>query len=337
MPTTPPRACRSCGAALSADASRCDLCGTPVGDTLDPTHEPPDPAPVSVPRVKEAAAPDPNAADLNRTEHDRTCAACGHENPSGARFCNACGRPLVATVSQPAPSLPPADEAPSGERPPSDVGRQAMTFVGGALGIVVVLYALTVFLGRRDSGEDLVPAPNPSEAAAGTAAAVPLPTGDAPPLPDPTQQAQADAFEAQDTAEGFFESARYYLTAAFQQQEENPEASRLWAHEAVNRLEQSLALEENPDVRIALAEAAAFEGVDPMRPIQEAQAVLATDPAHPGANLFIGQRRLMIGRVDQAREAFQTVIDNTQPGDPARQSAESALAMIATRTTQSPQ
>ena len=223
-------------------------------------------------------------------------------------------------------TLPPS-EAASGERPPSDVGRRAMTFVGVALGAVVVLFALKSFLAGRP--DPLEPDPNTSATPAGTAApaANPLPAGPVPPLPAEAQQ-QVAAYEAQDTAEGYFEAARYYLTAAYETQTEQPESSRLWAHEAVSLLEQSLEKEENPDVRVALAEATVFEGVNPMRPIQEAQAVLAAEPTHPGANLFIGQRRLMIGRTDQAREAFQIVIANTEPGDPARVSAESALEMM---------
>lgn len=326
MPTTSP-ACRSCGAALRPDADRCDLCGTPVGETLDPTAHSPE------------ASLDEGSREVPPTfgaQASTECARCGHLNPEGSRYCNRCGEALTAgagqTVAPTRPaSVPPSAEPASGERPPSDVGRQAMLFVSAALGIVVVLYALTAFFGGRDA--EVQPAADPVANPEGVAAASnPLPDGPAPSLPEPTQQAQADAFEAQDTAEGFYESARYYLTAAFENQQTQPEASRLWAHEAVIRLEQSLEKEENPDVRVALAEAAVFEGVSPMRPIQEAQAVLEANPTHPGANLFIGQRRLMIGRTEQAREAFQTVIANTEPGDPARQSAESALAMIESGT-----
>jgi class 3 adenylate cyclase/tetratricopeptide (TPR) repeat protein len=36
-----------------------------------------------------------------------TCPACGHENPTGARFCNACGTRLGAVPAAPAPSTPP--------------------------------------------------------------------------------------------------------------------------------------------------------------------------------------------------------------------------------------
>ncbi|MEM6327168.1 MAG: zinc-ribbon domain-containing protein [Bacteroidota bacterium] len=330
MPTSDPTSCCSCGAALRPGAALCDLCGTPVGHILDPTA-----VPVRLGTEAEHAVEAAERADAATPTDSMTCASCGHLNPAGARFCNACGTPLMALSGRHAVPAPPpaAEEETKGERPPSDVGRQAMMFVGTAIGIVVALYALTVVFGDRRAA----PPPEASVAgtatppATGTAATTPLPEGGPSPLPDP-QQAQADAFEAQGDAAGFFESARFYLTAAFQEQESNPEASRLWAHEAVTRLERSLELNEDPDVRIALAEAAGFEGVDPMRPIREAQAVLAADSTHPGANLFIGQRRLMIGRTDQAQEAFETVIANTEPGDPARATAESALEIIATRS-----
>lgn len=312
MSTPVPSACPSCGAALSPASDRCDLCGT--SPTADAARQP---VPVT---------PAPHASALI------TCPTCGHENPAGARFCNECGTALGAKPTGPAVSPPSAGDT-SGDRPPSDVGKRAVLFVGAAIGVVLALYALTALVGGRETTLD--EAPNTSATPAGTAAAVALPEGDAPPLPAPTAQSQADAFEAEETAEGYYESARYYLTAAYENQQSNPEASRLWAHEAVVRLEQSLEATDNPDVRVALAEATAFEGVDPMRPIQEAQAVLDADPTHPGANLFMGQRRLMIGRVEQAREAFETVIANTEAGDPARASAESALAMIASQTVPS--
>ncbi len=314
-----PTSCRSCGASLAPGADRCALCGTPVG-AVDPL------APEAIgTETAGATAPVASGAVL-------VCATCAHPNPPGALFCNQCASPLAEALTAREAVLPAASpEAATGERPPSDVGKRAATFIGVAIAAVVGLYALTAFFGGR--GVELEPEPNTEQVPAGVegvadATMNPLPTGPVPPLPTAALQQQAAAQEAQGTADGFYEAARYYLTAAFQSQQETPEASRLWASRAVALLEQSLEQEDAPDVRIALAEALVFEGVNPMRPIQEAQAVLATDEGHPGANLFIGQRRLMIGRTDQAREAFETVIANTQPGDEARRSAESALELI---------
>lgn len=308
-------ACLSCGAALAPGADRCALCGTPAGET-DPTD------------ALSAPPPSPNLAseDVGQSVSPGSaeCSRCGHVNPDGSRYCNRCGEPL-ATAS---PSLPPETPEASGERPPSDVGKRAMLFVGVAIAAVLGLYGAQVLLGNSDAAE-LEPEPNTAATPAGAAApaANPLPPGPAPPLPAEAAQ-QVAAFEARDTADGYFEAARYYLTAAFQAQTTEPDNSRLWAREAMDRLERSLELEDDPNVRIALAEASVFEGTDPMRPIQEARAVLDADSTHPGANLFIGQRRLMINRVDEARRAFETVIANTQPGEDARERAEEALAMI---------
>ena len=307
------RSCPTCGAALAPGADQCDLCGTPVDAPL--------PADRDDPIAPLAPAPAVEAADT-----DTTCARCGHVNPSGSRYCNRCGETLLAVAT---PALPPAPEGGvSGERPPSDVGRRAFQLLGLAVAVVIAFYAIDALSSRR-------PAP-PADAgtaeapAAGQAAGVPLPAGPAPPLPE-GRQAEADRFEAEGTAESLFEAGRYYLTAAFQSQQEEPEASRLWAHEALQRFEQSLALEDDPTVRLALAESASMEGTDPMRPIQEARTILAADSTHPGANLFIGERRLMIGRTEEAIRAFETVIANTEPGEPARASAESALEFIRTQ------
>jgi len=58
-----------------------------------------------------------------------TCSACGHENPSGARFCQRCGRPAATPCPRCGTELPPTArfchdcgqpiEAPAGARPAS--------------------------------------------------------------------------------------------------------------------------------------------------------------------------------------------------------------------------
>lgn len=188
------------------------------------------------------------------------------------------------------------------------------------VGLVVGLYLLTLWSGNREAEAP----PAASEQAVGPAQAIPEGT---PPLPD-SLQAAADAFAAEGSPEGWYESGRYYLTAAFEARETNPTASVQWARRAIQDFERSLALEEDEDVRFALAEAAAFDPVDPMRPVQELQTVLNRDPQHVGATLMMGERRLLIGRVDSARAAFERVIALTEPADPLRQRAEAALASL---------
>ena len=277
--------CASCGAALRPGADVCDLCGTPV------------------------VGAEPDEADGPASGASR-CARCGHAAPDGSAYCNRCGAALHDTLASPVPRT---------ARPPSTVGRRAFAVAGIGLGVVVGLYAITLWSGREEA-----PSPPAAEQAVGPAQEIPA---GAPPLPD-TLQAAADRFAAEGTPSGWYESGRYYLTAAFEARQTDPTSSVRWARRAIQDFEQSLGLEENPDVRFALAEAAAFDPSDPMRPVQELQSVLTADPAHVGATLMMGERRLLIGRVDSARAAFERVIDLTPPGDPLRQRAQDALASM---------
>lgn len=203
------------------------------------------------------------------------------------------------------------------ERPASDVGRRAFAVAAVGIGVVIGLYAITVL---SDS-----PEATPPEAEA-LAEAAPIPEG-TPPLPDSLQTA-ADRFAEANTASGWYESGRYYLTAAFNATTTDPTASVQWARRAIADFERSLEIEENADVRFALAEAATFDPSNPMRPVQELQAVLSDEPDHLGATLMLGERRLMIGRLDSARVSFERVVALAPPGNPARDRAEEGLARI---------
>lgn len=286
-------ACPSCGATLREGAATCDLCGTPAAS-----------AELSAPQDGEETA---------------ACARCGHVPPPGSTFCNRCGAP-VAAVAPRDRAEPPVETAPT--RPASDVGRRAFAIAAVGIGAVVGLYALTLWSGS----DEPAPAPSPEVEAVGPAADIPE---GAPPLPD-SLQAAADAYAAQDSPAGWYESGRYYLTAAFNAAATDPVSSVRWARRAIADFEASLALADDPDVRFALAEASAFDPTNPMRPVQELQAVLAAEPDHVGATFMLGERRLMIGRVDSARVAFERVLALTEPGDPVRQRAEAALESIPT-------
>lgn len=240
------------------------------------------------------------------------CERCGHHSPPGSRFCNACGAPVAAAP----PPVPPAE----GTRPSSAAGRRGLVVVGVGLAVVVALYGLTLLSPRP------TPEPDPAPEAAAVGEAAPIPEG-APPLPD-TLQAAADRFAGLATAEGWYESGRYYLTAAFNAVQADPTSSVRWARRAIADFERSLALEEAPHVRVALAEAATFDPADPMRPIQELQTVLAADPDNLDATFLLAERRLMIGRVDSARAAFERIVALAPPGAPVRQRAEEALATL---------
>lgn len=244
------------------------------------------------------------------TGADVVCEQCGHALTPGSRFCNQCGAPVEDALRPPVEAA-----APEPTRPSSAPGRRAFVVAGLGLAVVAALYALTLFSDQ--------PAP-PAEAPIADAA--PIPDG-APPLPDSLQVA-ADRFADLGTAEGWYESGRYYLTAAFNTVQTDPTSSVRWARRAIADFEQSLALQEDPQVRVALAEAATFDPSDPMRPVLELQAVLDADPTNVDATFLLGERRLMIGRVDSARAAFERVLVLAPPGAPIRQRAEEALAAV---------
>jgi hypothetical protein len=201
------------------------------------------------------------------------------------------------------------------------VGRKALSAVGIGLAAVVGLYAVSTL---RSDDPVALEAGAPAEDV-GPAAAIP--DGPPPPLPS-DDQAEVDDLLTRGGAGDLFEAGRFYLTSAFQTRQTNPTSSVQWAREAVRLFEASLAIEPNPDVRFALAEASQYDPADPMRPVLELQAVLADDPEHVGATLMMGERRFMIGRVDSARISFERVLALTQAGDPLRARAEEALQAL---------
>ena len=292
MPAT---ACASCGAAVRDGAAVCDLCGTPVAQTADPDD----------------------------AEGGAVCARCGHANPPEARFCNRCGEPLAARAE--ALQRKPPRPAPAGEpaaRASSAGAKRAFVVAGLGVLAVVALYGATLL-----SADDPAPV---AEAATGGAQDVgpaeAVPEG-APPLPD-SLQAAADAFAAEGTGAGWYESGRYYLTAAFNAAGSDPTASVQWARRAIADFEKSLEQGESADVRVALAEAAAFDPSNPMRPVVELQAALEADPRNVPAHFLMGERRFLIGRLDSARASFERVLELAPPGDPLRERARTALLAV---------
>ena len=286
----PSTACASCGAAVRDGAAVCDLCGTPA-----------------------AGLPDEGGA---------ACSRCGHANPPGSRFCNRCGERLEEGEAPRRTPPRPGPPVPEGAPASSAGAKRAFAVAGLGIAAVVALYGATLL-----SADGADPG---AEAAAGGAAglgpAQDVPEG-APPLPD-TLQAAADAFAARGTGEGWYESGRYYLTAAFNAAGTDPTASVQWARRAIQDFERSLEQGEDADVRVALAEAAAFDPSNPMRPVQELQAALAADPDNVAAHFLMGERRFLIGRLDSARVSFERVLDLAPPGDPLRERARTALLAV---------
>lgn len=321
-------ACLSCGAQLDPRLDRCPLCGTPAGAT-DPD------AVEAVPTATPEAHLSSGAAGV--------CSTCGRANPPDAHYCNACGAPLpgaaAGAASEPArtavgvpvigravPGVPTGTaDAPPSTRPSSEPGRRALGLVAAGVAVVALLYGLTWWSNQQ-------PAPADPPAEIGAAAAIP--DGPAPPLPD-TLQAAADRQAAAGTPGGYYESGRYYLTAAFEATGTDPQASAQWARRAREEFQQSLELREDPDVRLALAEALRFDpSAPPMQPIEEVRRVLAMAPDHPGANYLMGDLRLMRAQfqpewADSARVSFERVLAVAPPGSELRARAEQALTALA--------
>ncbi len=314
-------ACPSCGAAVRDGDARCPLCGTDVAATP----------------ALDASVLD--APDRPAFSGGLVCPSCGHANPSGARFCNECGTTLAAEApAAEAPAAeartpvrpvaaPAADSASAPAAPADAAGRRALLFVGGGVAIVVALFAINALSARAPATPTAAPA-GPQAAAGGpAAAAAAVPDGPTPALPDSLQR-QADALEGQNTAEGWYEGGRFYLTAGFDAQQTGDTNGVLWIRRAVADFEKSLALEDDADVRFALAEASQFDPANPMRPVVELRTLLAEHPDHIGGNFLLGERRMMIGRLDSARVSFQRVAALAPASDPLRARALQMIAQL---------
>ena len=313
--------CPECGAALAADASRCDLCGASLaGEENAPAldEERVEPVPPAVP----SGQPSPEASP--------DCPVCGYTNPPGARFCNQCGAALGTSVpsDEPisvvaaTPVVPAPTHPPSTERPSSDPGRRALLLVGIGLAAVIGLYGLTHLSSRPDATPEPSAAAPPSVAPTGPAVA---PGVGAVGLPD-SLEARLASLEDANTAASWAEAGRLLYVAALQAPNESERAAL--GPRAVDAFDRSLALAEDADVRTNLAAAALYDARNPMRPVQELQAVLGSNPDHVEANFNMGLLRMQIGRLDEAAESFRRVIALSDQGTPVHQEATRALAAV---------
>ena len=166
------RPCPSCGAQVSVEADRCDLCGTVVEDP-DPARTTDDAAEDAGEGDERGAAPNPQSEEDSAEDATVFCNQCGWENPPGARYCSQCGEPLqdLSATTSPAGTRPVAADLPSGNEPSADetpapasqgnsggdgqegMGRQIVLLVGGALVLVVGLFFATQWSTQYDWGE----------------------------------------------------------------------------------------------------------------------------------------------------------------------------------------
>jgi tetratricopeptide (TPR) repeat protein len=163
-----PKACLSCGARLSDDDLRCELCGTPAPGTtpeqLDPVAEqrPGVPAAASV-TPAEPATPPPGREDAPlaapaapKAERSGAvfCNQCGWKNPEDARFCSQCGAPLQAAKSGDAAPPPAASSSPASETQSPQPASDAASSAGDASGAT---WRRLAEVGHGEAGPHLAP------------------------------------------------------------------------------------------------------------------------------------------------------------------------------------
>ena len=167
------RPCPSCGAQVSLEVDRCDLCGTVV-EKPDAVQDSDDNAPESTDEnPQEGAAPDSDRSD-ETSASTVFCNQCGWENPPGAQYCSQCGEELqdLPATASPAGTRPVAADLPSGSAPSSEdatesvpqqapnedsqdgMGRQIVLLVGGAIVLVVGLFFATQWSTQYEWAEE---------------------------------------------------------------------------------------------------------------------------------------------------------------------------------------
>ncbi len=320
--------CPSCGAKLATDSDRCDLCGSEVAEDSEPM---PGEGGVFTEELVVAPPPTPTPDSFEPVG----CGTCQHVNPTRSRFCNQCGSFLsVGSTERSGSPAPLVEESlafvpdvvgptTKTERPPSDVGKRALWMVGVAVVAVIALYALTVVSTRKQT-TPVAPNGQPAVATSSSSGSAALPD---------SMAAIASGLEAEGSAASWAQVGGLYFNVAMQGDET---ARAELSSRAVDAFDLSLGIEENPDVRTSLAEAAQFDPRNPMRAVIELQAVLSTTPDHVAANYLLGALRARIGRLEDAAQSFQRVIDLTTADEPIHQRAVQDLAAVRQSSAGSP-
>ncbi len=260
--------------------------------------------------------------------------------------------PRVMPPPAPPPTVPPSEPVAPEATSSGAIGRQIAIVVGAGLLLVIGLYMITALSAGMKT------------AAPATTPAAEVPSGGA--LPEDVA-ARAEALQQEITASTgeaaldkrrelvrlYAAAERFDLAAAEQKRlaeqtgteqdwvlagnlyydwmERQPPATRaIFAKQAIAAYQKALEINpDNLDVRTDMAIAYMYDPDNPMKAIQETNAVLERDPNHIQANFNRGIMLMQINRVEQAIAQFEkvkTLIGN--PDDPVYQRAEQVLEML---------
>lgn len=143
--------CPSCGARVSEDQSKCDLCGTSLSSG-----------------ESDRSSGEQDQRDAFRAQGGRKCPVCGALNPSGSRFCNQCGSTIEAARSasdltdlpsrertSPETQADPGEGEAAFEEDGDDNGmiRRVLWTVGAGVVFMMVLYGVTLLSEGQSSDQ----------------------------------------------------------------------------------------------------------------------------------------------------------------------------------------
>ena len=338
--------CSECGARIDQDLQNCELCGWKIEsegeDSIDAQSI------VSAPESLEGIF----------------CNACGWKNPPSSRFCSKCGEKLQEIVTkqtlqeEPDPGVLSTKAASLEESTPSkpvSKGPAPLVQVVMILGIAVCLVGV-VFLISTVS-KRVFPKEVEQQVATTTLNTDPLSPALAEQLADLDDRIASETGEARmimrrEKAFLLMQSDRTDLAALEYQaiaessgraedwnlagdlfynwmdSEEDPNQKALIASNVIASYEEVLALQpDNLGVRTDLATAYLSTG-SPMLGVTEIKRVLEEDSTHLHANFNYGLMLWQIGRVEQASEQFNKILDFAEPGSEFYTRASEALELL---------